>query len=195
MRQQLVAALHGIEMHFPSTELDMKLHILVHFPDQILRAGPLWFTAMWPCGQVQRTYKVWPGFIRNRAFPEISVMNGVVLYQQTLRAREQLRQGQGFGLETEGEGEACALVMPSFVPAAEGITPPPLGNPNNCPLNLGMRISIHRHFFGSGLQLQCRIQAGIHAHSLWRPLARARLHTHLGRAQISRGVAVIGRQL
>jgi hypothetical protein len=101
MRQQLVAALHGIEMHFPSTELDMKLHILVHFPDQILRAGPLWCTAMWP---YERTYKAWRGFIRNRAFPQISVMNGVVLYQQTLRAREQLRQGQGFALETEGEG-------------------------------------------------------------------------------------------
>lgn len=48
LQQLVVLALVKAERYLCCTELDIKLHELLHLPERIKHLGPLWTTAMWP---------------------------------------------------------------------------------------------------------------------------------------------------
>ena len=71
-RAQVLYAICLVEAYLPACEMDMKLHALLHLPDRIRYAGPLWCTSMFTyeslCGKIAD----WGSF--NKAHPEVTIM-------------------------------------------------------------------------------------------------------------------------
>jgi hypothetical protein len=124
---RLAKAAHGIEVAFPITECDIKLHNVTHFAKQIEQAGPLWATAMWPYERNQKHVKAFA--LKQRAKPELAMINSQVLY-----ARSMWAIGQTGNLSDGGLAAAAAstheLRVPAWVPTHAGLAIRPMGNLN-----------------------------------------------------------------
>jgi hypothetical protein len=62
-----------LEMCFPSSFFDMQQHLMIHLVDQILTLGPLYLHSMF---SYERYLVVLKSYVRNRAHPEGSIMEG-----------------------------------------------------------------------------------------------------------------------
>ena len=71
LHQAIVKALCLIEQHLPCTELDIKLHNLIHLVDRIPDLGANWTTAMWGYESLWRYVN---NLIKKRDTPETSAM-------------------------------------------------------------------------------------------------------------------------
>jgi hypothetical protein len=60
-------------MCFPPSFFDMQVHLIIHLVDQIKILGPLYLHHMF---QLERYLGVLKGYVRNRAHPEGSIMEG-----------------------------------------------------------------------------------------------------------------------
>lgn len=69
----LLLAVCMVEAYLPVTEMDIKLHALLHLPDKIRSTGPLWTTSMF-------VYEgMWSVLLRlasNQRSPELSLLRG-----------------------------------------------------------------------------------------------------------------------
>ena len=81
LKTQLAEALTAIELAFPVSEMDIKMHVLMHLPDKILWVGPLYITSMFAYERLYKTLKAWIG---NKRYPEASIIRGFVDFQQAL---------------------------------------------------------------------------------------------------------------
>lgn len=73
VRGEIVRTLCMVELYLPCTELDAKLHMLLHMPAKIMATGPLWVTSMWV---YEAMWARLLGWARNLAYPEVSMMRG-----------------------------------------------------------------------------------------------------------------------
>jgi hypothetical protein len=62
-----------LEMCFPPSFLDMQQHLMIHLVDQIHTLGPLYLHSMF---LYERYLAVLKSYVRNRAHPEGSIMEG-----------------------------------------------------------------------------------------------------------------------
>jgi hypothetical protein len=79
----VIMVLCEVEAYLPLTEMDLKLHILIHIPDKIRKTGPLWVTAMWV---YEGMWKQLLRFSRNQAAPELSILRGYADYELAMHA-------------------------------------------------------------------------------------------------------------
>jgi hypothetical protein len=68
----ILTALIHVERSLPCSELDMKLHSILHIPRRILDAGPLHNVSMW---MPESLWKKLLGMRGNNAHPELTMMN------------------------------------------------------------------------------------------------------------------------
>jgi hypothetical protein len=73
LQGDVIMALCEVEAYLPVTEMDLKLHALIHLPEKIRQTGPLWVTAMWV---YESMWKQLLRFSRNQASPELSILRG-----------------------------------------------------------------------------------------------------------------------
>jgi hypothetical protein len=72
--RRVLEALCRVEKNFPASELDMKLHLLAHAPQQIITAGTMVTTALW------KAESLWGTLVRmigNQAHPEQDILHKV----------------------------------------------------------------------------------------------------------------------
>jgi hypothetical protein len=69
---RLVIAVVGVEDSLPSSELDMKLHSILHIPKRILDSGPMQAVSMW---YFEGMWKKLLAMRGNNAHPERTMMN------------------------------------------------------------------------------------------------------------------------
>ena len=81
LRVQTVEALAAFEAAFPVTELDIKLHNVVHLAEKLIAVGPLFVTSMFPYERTYRTLKNW---IKNKQYQESTIMKTFCKFQQAL---------------------------------------------------------------------------------------------------------------
>ena len=62
-----------LEMYFPPAFFDICVHLLVHIVDDIIHLGPLFLHNMMPFERLNGVIK---GFVRNRARPDASIVQG-----------------------------------------------------------------------------------------------------------------------
>jgi len=72
-QRHIIMALVAVECHLPCSELDMKLHLLLHGPRRILGAGPLGSISML---QWESLWGVLAPYASNKHHPEVSMLRG-----------------------------------------------------------------------------------------------------------------------
>ena len=104
-----------IQMCFPPSFFNSQEHYLVHLVEEIEQCGPIHIRTMW---LVERYMKVLKQFVRQKARPEGSIVEGYMVFQEMVHLSEYLpqfhieaprlwnyNQSQSFeGEKLEGEG-------------------------------------------------------------------------------------------
>ena len=78
LKNTLVEALVAFELAFPVSQMDIKLHNVLHLVDKLIDVGPLYITSMFG---YERTYKILKGYIHTKKCPEANVMKTFVKCQ------------------------------------------------------------------------------------------------------------------
>jgi len=73
LEEQVASALAAAEVALPASELDIKLHNLMHLAQQVRKLGPLWTQACW---FFERLYGWLVRYIGNTAYPTASMATG-----------------------------------------------------------------------------------------------------------------------
>jgi hypothetical protein len=87
-RTLVCEAVAAVEAYLPCTELDIKLHNLVHLVDKILMVGPLWVTSMFPYESMNHTLV---SMAKSPHHPEVSSIHSYAVYE--LAMLEQAERG------------------------------------------------------------------------------------------------------
>jgi hypothetical protein len=83
VRSQVLMAICCVEAYLPATELDLKLHALVHLPDKILKTGPLWVTSMFVYESMWGHFGRWS---RNQCHLELSMLRSFMSFEVAYHA-------------------------------------------------------------------------------------------------------------
>ena len=78
-----------IQMYFPPSFFNSQEHYLVHLVEEIEQCGPIHIRTMW---LVERYMKVLKQFVRQRARPEGSMVEGYMVFQTMVHLSEYLPQ-------------------------------------------------------------------------------------------------------
>ena len=73
LQEEIVVILCELEIYFPPAFFDICVHLLVHIVDDIIHLGPAFLHNMMPFERMNGVIK---GFVRNRALPEGSIVQG-----------------------------------------------------------------------------------------------------------------------
>jgi hypothetical protein len=73
LKAYMIETMCMLEMCFPPPFFDMQEHLMIHLVDQILTLGPLYVHSMF---LYERFLGVLNVYVRNRAHPEGSIMEG-----------------------------------------------------------------------------------------------------------------------
>ena len=73
LQEEIVVILCELEMYFPPAFFDICVHLLVHIVDDIIHLGPLFLHNMMAFERMNGVIK---GFVRNRARPDGSIVQG-----------------------------------------------------------------------------------------------------------------------
>jgi Domain of unknown function (DUF4218) len=73
LQEEIVVILCELEIYFPPAFFDICVHLLVHIVDDIIHLGPAFLHNMMPFERMNGVIK---GFVRNRARPEGSIVQG-----------------------------------------------------------------------------------------------------------------------
>jgi hypothetical protein len=73
LQEEIVVILCELEMYFPPAFFDVMVHLLVHIVDDIIQLGPNFLHYMMPFERLNGVIK---GFVRNRARPDASIVQG-----------------------------------------------------------------------------------------------------------------------
>jgi hypothetical protein len=73
LRAYMIETMCMLEMCFPPSFFDMQQHLVIHLVDQIDTLGPLYLHSIFP---YERYLAVLKSYVRNRAHPEGSIMEG-----------------------------------------------------------------------------------------------------------------------
>jgi hypothetical protein len=84
-QRHIIMALVAVECHLPCSELDMKLHLLLHGPRRILGAGPLGSISML---QWESLWGVLAPYASNKHHPEVSMLRGCCDAERAMLVRE-----------------------------------------------------------------------------------------------------------
>ncbi|XP_015619179.1 uncharacterized protein [Oryza sativa Japonica Group] len=84
-----------LEMCFPPSFFDMMQHLIVHIMPQIIALGPLYLHQMWP---FERYMSILKGYVRNRAHPEGSMIEGYTTEEVVECCIDYLKDGKAIGL-------------------------------------------------------------------------------------------------
>ena len=73
LRKHMNVTMCQLEMCFPPSFFDMMEHYMIHLADQIFVLGPVYMHNMYP---YERHMVIMKGYVRNRAHPEGSMIEG-----------------------------------------------------------------------------------------------------------------------
>jgi hypothetical protein len=73
IRKEMRVTMCQLEMCFPPSFFDMMEHYMIHLVDQVFILGPMYMHHMYP---YERHMVVMKGYVRNRAHPEGSMIEG-----------------------------------------------------------------------------------------------------------------------
>jgi hypothetical protein len=73
LRAYMIETMCILQMCFPPSFFDMQQHLMIHLVDQIYMLGPLYLHSMF---SYERYLAVLKSYVRNRAHPENSIMEG-----------------------------------------------------------------------------------------------------------------------
>ena len=73
LQEEIVVILCELEIYFPPAFFDIMVHLLVHIVDDIIQLGPTFLHNMMPFERMNGVIK---GFVRNRARPDGSIVQG-----------------------------------------------------------------------------------------------------------------------
>jgi hypothetical protein len=73
IRKEMQVTMCQLEMCFPPSFFDMMEHYMIHLVDQVFILGPMYMHHMYP---YERHMVVMKGYVRNRAHPEGSMIEG-----------------------------------------------------------------------------------------------------------------------
>ena len=73
LKEEIVVILCELEIYFPPAFFDICVHLLIHIVDDITHLGPLFQHNMMPFERMNGVIK---GFVRNRARPDGSIVQG-----------------------------------------------------------------------------------------------------------------------
>jgi hypothetical protein len=76
LRACMIETMCMLEMCFPPSFFDTQQHLMIHLVDQIHTLGPLYIHSMFP---YERYLTVLKSYVRNRAKPEGSIMEGYTI--------------------------------------------------------------------------------------------------------------------
>jgi len=96
-QRHIIMALVAVECHLPCSELDMKLHLLLHGPRRILGAGPLGSISML---QWESLWGVLAPYASNKRHPEVSMLRGCCDAQRAMLVRERTNGVLGHAHQT-----------------------------------------------------------------------------------------------
>jgi len=71
LRELVLDALASVELYLPSTELDMKMHNLLHLVEKVLIVGPAWVTSMFVYESLWALLVHWA---TNKDTPELTIL-------------------------------------------------------------------------------------------------------------------------
>ena len=84
-----------LEMCFPPSFFDMMEHLIVHIVPQMVALGPLYLHQMW---SYERYMAVLKGYVRNRAHPEGSMVEGYSTEEVVECCIDYLKDGYAIGV-------------------------------------------------------------------------------------------------
>nr|ABG22598.1 transposon protein, putative, CACTA, En/Spm sub-class [Oryza sativa Japonica Group] len=84
-----------LEMCFPPSFFDMMQHLIVHIVPQIIALGSLYLHQMWP---FERYMSILKDYVRNRAHPEGSMIEGYTTEEVVECCIDYLKDGKAIGL-------------------------------------------------------------------------------------------------
>lgn len=91
MKQESYVVLSLLQMQFPTSFFDSQQHLIVHLVEEIALAGPPFYRWMF---FVERYLKVLKNFVRQKARPEGSIIEGYLL-QETMENCQDFIQDAG----------------------------------------------------------------------------------------------------
>jgi hypothetical protein len=105
LKAYIIKTMCKLEMCFPPSFFDMQVHLIIHLMDQIKILGPLYLHHMF---QLERYLGVLKGYVRNRAHPEGSIMEGYTIEEVIESCIDYIRDGTMIGVHVpKHEGKLC----------------------------------------------------------------------------------------
>jgi hypothetical protein len=92
LRAYIIETMCILEMCFPPSFLDMQQHLMIHLVDQIHTLGPLYLHSMF---SYERYLAVLKSYMRNRAHPEGSIMEGYTTEEVVECCADYVKDGKG----------------------------------------------------------------------------------------------------
>lgn len=105
LKAYIIETMCKLEMCFPPSFFDMQVHLIIHLVDQIKILGPLYLHHMF---QLERYLGVLKGYVRNRAHPEGSIMEGYTTEEVIESCIDYISDGTMIGVPVpKHEGKLC----------------------------------------------------------------------------------------
>jgi hypothetical protein len=95
LRAYMIETMCMLEMCFPPSFFDMQQHLMIHLMDQIHTLGPLYLHSMFP---YERYLAVLKSYVRNRAHPKGSIMEGYTTEEVVECCTDYVKDGKRKGL-------------------------------------------------------------------------------------------------
>jgi hypothetical protein len=95
LRVYMIETMCMLEMCFPPSFFDMQQHLMIHLVDQILTLGPIYSHSMFP---YERYLAVLKSYVRYRAHPEGSIMEGYTIEEMVECCADYVKDGKRIGL-------------------------------------------------------------------------------------------------
>jgi hypothetical protein len=95
LRAYMIETMCMLEMCFPPSFFDMRQHLMIHLVDQILTLGPLYLHSMF---LYERYLVVLKFYVRNRAHPKGSIMEGYTTEEVVECYADYVKDGKRIGL-------------------------------------------------------------------------------------------------
>jgi hypothetical protein len=95
IRKEMEVTMCQLEMCFPPSFFDMMEHYMIHLADQVFILGPMYMHHMYP---YERHMLVLKGYVRNRAHPEGSMIEGYTTEEVIEWCVDYIKDGKPIGV-------------------------------------------------------------------------------------------------
>jgi hypothetical protein len=95
LRVYMIETMCMLEMCFPPSFFDLQQHLMIHLVDQIHTLSPLYLHSMFP---YERYLAVLKSYVRNRAHPEGSIMEGCITEEVVECCADYVKDGKRIDL-------------------------------------------------------------------------------------------------